>query len=155
MSLVKDYLMFQGNVSLKIKDTPGTVLGAGDTMDKINPQPSGSIQLYWVPQTNKCGVSTSDTKKNKAVGAYKVMWKKRGCYFREGGLGILFRRWDIWEATWMRSRRESRVDLEQGCSWQKEQLPWWKVVSRSKSSKKGRITGTGWAGDQGRGRKGV
>ena len=53
MSLLKDYLMFQGNLSLKIKDTPGTVLGAGDTMDKINPQPSGSIQIYWVPQTNK------------------------------------------------------------------------------------------------------
>lgn len=53
MSLVKDYLMFQGNVSLKIKDMPGTVLGARDTMDKINPQSSGSIQLYWVPQTNK------------------------------------------------------------------------------------------------------
>lgn len=43
------------------------------------------------PQTNmQHQESISDTKKNKAVGVYKVMWKKRGCYFREGGLEILF-----------------------------------------------------------------
>ena len=42
MNLMKDDLMIQGKVSLKIKDTPGTVLGAGNTMDKINPLPSWS-----------------------------------------------------------------------------------------------------------------
>ena len=37
----------------------------------------------------KLSMVKSDTKKNKAAGVYKVMWKKSGCYFREGGLGIL------------------------------------------------------------------
>ena len=46
MNLMKDDLMIQGNVSLKIKDTPDTVLGAGDTTDKINPLSSWSIRIY-------------------------------------------------------------------------------------------------------------
>lgn len=89
MNLMKDDLMIQGKVSLKIKDTPGTVLGAGNTMGKINPLPSWNREK--APQTNtQHQESISDTKKNKAVGVYKVMWKKRGCCFRQGGLEMLF-----------------------------------------------------------------
>lgn len=51
MNLMKDDLMVQEKVSLKIEDTPGTVLSTGNTMDKINPLPSWSRERERHKQT--------------------------------------------------------------------------------------------------------